>query len=135
MAFNAKNISPIDFKKDYAVGVNLPFSGPAVFYSNYTTKESTKYNLNNFFLTNIGERYLFPSFGGNLRDFIFEQNDNISISSLKEIFEISLEEYFPQILVEELEMIPNEELHQLIIRLSYIIRGTGIDDQIEFKFE
>ena len=34
MAFNAQQIYPIDFNKSAAVGVDLPFSDPAVFKPN-----------------------------------------------------------------------------------------------------
>ena len=60
MAFGAKQISPIDFNKSAAVGVDLPFSAKGVFKSNFTTKEATKNNLINYFLTNPGERPLNP---------------------------------------------------------------------------
>jgi len=73
MPFDAQQIYPIDFDKSAAVGVNLPFSAPAVFFPNYTTKEAIKNNLINYFLTNQGERPLNPSFGGGLRAFVFEQ--------------------------------------------------------------
>ena len=72
MAFNAQQIYPIDFNKSAAVGVDLPFSDPAVFKPNYTTAAAIKNNLINYFLTNPGERYLNP-IGGGLRAFIFEQ--------------------------------------------------------------
>ena len=56
MAFGAKQISPIDFNKSAAVGVDLPFNAPGVFRSNFTTKQAIKNNLINYFLTNPGER-------------------------------------------------------------------------------
>jgi hypothetical protein len=79
MAFGQQQIFPIDLNNSAAVGISLPFNGPAVFKSNYQTKDSIKYNLINFFLTNPGERLLNPTFGGGIRNFIFEQiyNDNI----------------------------------------------------------
>jgi hypothetical protein len=64
MPFSPQQIAPIDFDASVAVGVNLPFSGPAVFISNYQTKDAIKNNLINFFLTNPGERVLNPTFGG-----------------------------------------------------------------------
>ena len=83
MAFNPHKISPIDFKPGTAVGVSIPFNAPAVFYPTYTTKDATRNNLLNFFLTNETERYLNPLFGANLRAFIFEQITNGNIEGLK----------------------------------------------------
>ena len=54
MAFSPQQIAPIDFDASVAVGVNIPFSGNAVFISNYQTKDAIKNNLINFFLTNPG---------------------------------------------------------------------------------
>jgi len=135
MPLDAKRISPIDFKKDYAVGVNLPFSGPAVFYLNYTTKEAIKNNLLNYFLTNPGERYLRPLFGGGLRATIFEQLDTVTVESLKDNISTSLLDDFPSVEVVELEVTPNEEEQVLKIYLRYNVINTGINDQIEFNFE
>jgi len=85
MAFGAKKIFPIDTKPGTGVGIGLPFNAPAVFKTTYTTKESVKYNLINFFLTNQPERYLNPTFGGNLRAFIFQQISEGNVDSYIEI--------------------------------------------------
>ena len=72
MVFDPRQIDPIDFQKDVAVGINLPFSFPSVFKSNFTTRDAIKYNLINYFLTNPGDCPLNPNFGGGLRHYIFE---------------------------------------------------------------
>jgi len=64
MPFDAKQISPIDFNKSAAVGVDIPFTAPGVFKPNYTTSAAIKNNLINYFLTNPGKRPLNPSLGG-----------------------------------------------------------------------
>ena len=97
MAFNQQQIFPIDLDNSAAVGISLPFNGPAVFKSNYQTKDAIKYNLINFFLTNPGERPLNPNFGGGLRDFIFEQISNDNIDFLLEDVSSKVGEYFPNV--------------------------------------
>lgn len=62
MAFNAKKIFPIDTKPRQAIGVDLPFSAPAVFRSTFLTKDAIRNNLINFFLTEPGERYENPTY-------------------------------------------------------------------------
>ena len=52
MAYNVEQIEPIDFLPDVAVGINLPFTGNAVFNSTFLTKDAIKANLINYFLTN-----------------------------------------------------------------------------------
>ena len=95
MAFGAKQISPIDFNKSAAVGVDIPFSAPGVFKPNYTTKAATKNNLINYFLTNPGERPLNPTFGGGLRAFIFEQITTDNLDFLEEQISSDLKTFFP----------------------------------------
>ncbi len=40
MPFNPQQINPVDLNPNVAVGVNLPFSGPAVFTQNYFSYNS-----------------------------------------------------------------------------------------------
>ncbi len=84
MPFNPQFINPIDLNPNLGVGVNLPFSGPSVFTSNYLTSQAIKNNLINYFLTNPGEIPLNPTFGGGLRAFIFQQISENSLDGLKE---------------------------------------------------
>ena len=97
MAFSPQQIAPIDFQPSVAVGINLPLSGPAVFISNYQTKDAIKNNLINFFLTNPGERPLNPTFGGGLRAFIFEQITEDNLNTLREDLNDKISIYFPNI--------------------------------------
>jgi hypothetical protein len=42
MAFNPQQIFPIDLNPNKAIGVNLPFNGPAVFIQIILTKDAIK---------------------------------------------------------------------------------------------
>ena len=72
MAIEAKKINPLDRQPRKAIGVDLPFSGQAVFNSTFQSKDALKVNLINFLLTNKGERPLNPTFGGGIRGLLFE---------------------------------------------------------------
>ena len=134
MAFGAKRIFPLDTKPSVGVGVALPFNAPAVFKTTYTTQESIKYNLINFFLTNQPERYLNPLFGGNLRKFVFEQITAGNLNFLKQDIQESLNIYFPNVIIESLEILPNTDNNQIDVILKYSIQDTGINDTIEIQF-
>jgi phage baseplate assembly protein W len=134
MAFGAKKIFPIDTKPGTGVGIGLPFNAPAVFRTTYTTKESVKYNLINFFLTNQPERYLNPTFGGNLRRFIFEQITTNNLDGLKENIQLQLGSYFPNVVVASLDVYSLPDANQVIVELTYNIRETGIVDTIQLAF-
>ena len=133
MAFNPIQIYPIDLEDSVAIGVNIPFSAPSVFTSNYQTKDAIKNNLLNFFLTNKGERPLNPSFGGGLRAFIFEQITNDNLDFLKEDVEQKLTNYFPNVKIEDLTVTGVGE-HSVKIMLKYSIINTNITDGLEINF-
>jgi phage baseplate assembly protein W len=135
MAFGAQKISPIDFNKSAAVGVDLPFSAPSVFYQNYTTAAAIKNNLINYFLTNPGERPLNPEFGGGLRAFIFEQITSDNLDGLKEKIQNDLENFFTNINVIDLQVNGFEDRNTINTILKYSVNQTNIVDTVEMNFE
>ena len=134
MAFGAKKISPIDLKPSVGVGVGLPFNAPGVFRTTYTTKEATKNNLINFFLTHQPERYLNPTFGGGLRSFIFEQISNNTVEVLKENIQSKLDVNFPNVIVNKLDVLQDPDYNTLIVSIYYSIQDMGITDDLEIAF-
>tara|TARA_S200002703_G_scaffold148832_1_gene145877 strand:- start:1779 stop:2183 length:405 start_codon:yes stop_codon:yes gene_type:complete len=134
MAFGAQQIFPSDLDVSQAIGIELPLNGPAVFKSNYQTKDAIKNNLINFFLTNPGERYLNPSFGGGLRAFIFEQISNNSIQTLNEDIAEKLNESFPNINVDKLDILREDDNNTIIVSLTYSVANTNIKDNISIQF-
>ena len=134
MAFGVKQISPIDFNKSAAVGVNLPFSANGVFQSNYTTKDAIKNNLINYFLTNPGDRPLNPLFGGGLRNFLFEQITDGSLDFLKDEIQRKINENFQNINVINLKILKSEDTNEVKMDLTYNIINRGITDTLEIEF-
>ncbi len=74
MAKNSTQIDPLDLTPSTGVGVALPFNGPGVFNTNYTTSDQTRSNLIHMVLTEPGELVNRPSFGVGLNSLLFEQN-------------------------------------------------------------
>jgi phage baseplate assembly protein W len=134
MAFSPQQIAPVDFDASVAVGVNIPFSGPAVFISNYQTKDATKNNLINFFLTNPGERPLNPLFGGGLQEFIFEQITEDNLNFLREDINDKLAIYFPNIIIDDLTVTGQSDTNQITVTLKYSVLNTSINDTLEIQF-
>ena len=134
MAFEAQQIFPIDFNKSAAVGIDLPFNAPGVFRSNFTTKQAIKNNLINYFLTNPGERPLNPSFGGGLRSFIFEQIATDNLDFLKERISSDLAAFFPNISIDKLEVLKQDDLNTITVSLTYSVINTNISDTLEIDF-
>jgi phage baseplate assembly protein W len=121
MSFGAKKIFPIDTQPGTAVGVNLPFNAPNVFSSTYTTKDAIKNNLINYFLTNTNELPLNPTFGANLRAFIFEQITEGNLDSLKQDIQSKINLYFPNVIVLSLELLSDTDNNEVTMVLKYNI--------------
>ena len=135
MAYNAQQISPIDFQPSVGVGVGLPFNGNACFNTTYTTSDAIKSNLINWFLTNKGERCLNPEYGGDLRKFIFEQITENNLEFLQEDVQAQLQTYFPNIIVLSLDVSSNPDYNIIGVTLQYQVQNTNISDTLNITFE
>ena len=135
MAYNVEQIEPIDFLPDVAVGVNLPFSGEAVFNSTYLTKDAIKANLINYFLTNKGERYMNPQFGSNIRKLLFDNINEEKLEEIKSIVKRDIRKYFPRVnpLLTQVTSDPDNHIVSLLVRYSII--DTNIEDELLINIE
>ena len=127
-------IFPQDINPNKAIGIDIPFNKPGVFTSNYQTKDAIKYNLINYFLTNEGERFMNPGFGGGLRNFLFEQLSLDNLSDIKENFQDKINEKFSRIIIQELDVISVEEENLVTIVMKYSLENTNIVDSITIDF-
>ena len=134
MAFGAKQIFPNDLRPRVAIGVNLPFNGAGVFVLNYTTKDAIKNNLINYFLTNPGERPANPTFGAGLRAYIFSQIESNNLDFIKEDIQQKLGSNFPNIAVNSVEVLGQEDYNTINIIIKYSVVNTGINDELQLTF-
>tara|TARA_Y100000114_G_scaffold70852_1_gene64808 strand:- start:938 stop:1345 length:408 start_codon:yes stop_codon:yes gene_type:complete len=135
MAVGAVRKFPNDTRQRVGIGVDIPFSSGGVFTPNYTTREAIKNNIINFFLTNPGERPANPLFGGGLRDFIFEQISFENLDFLKEDINTKLQQFFPDVVINEVEVVGNEDQNEVVVNLQYAVSNTGIEDEINLSFQ
>ncbi len=134
MAFGARRIYPNDLRPRVAIGINIPFSGPVAFTSNYQTKDAIKNNLINYLLTNPGERIENPTFGAGLREYIFTQIESNSFDFIKEDLQAKIVENFPDVLLEDIEVLQSVNSNTIQINITYSIPNTGINDTLELNF-
>lgn len=134
MAFNPQQISPIDFNPSTAIGVDIPFNGSAVFKSNFQTKDAIKNNLINFFLTNPGDKFLNPSFGGGLRKFIDIQISDDNLDFLKEDISSKLGLYFSNVIITSLNLFKDPDSNSISVELNYRVSNTNINDTLNIEF-
>ena len=135
MAYNVQRINPLDLQPRKAVGVALPFQGRAVFNSTYTTKDATKANLVNFFLTAQYERVFNINFGAGLRNLLFEQITQESLQNIQATIERGLEAFFPQVIVNSMQLTPLPDSNTVSFELKYSVRETNITDELVINFE
>ena len=135
MAFNRKKIYPIDLQPRKAIGVSLPFSGKAVFNSTFETKEAVKANLINYLLTGQGERYMNPLFGTPIRNLLFENIDQGTITEIANIINRGLQDFFPSVIVTDFKVTGDPDRNSVFLVLKYAIRSTNISDEVVINFE
>lgn len=114
------------------IGINIPFNGSTGINTTYTSKDSIRANLLNFLLTGTRERILKPNFGSNIKDQIFENITQDKLNEVNEIIQFNIENYFPNIKLEELNIIPNNNIINIYIK--YSIKNTNIQDDIQINF-
>jgi phage baseplate assembly protein W len=134
MAFGAKQIFPNDLKPRTAIGVDLPFNGAGIFVLNYTTKDAIKNNLINYFLTNPGERPANPTFGAGLRAYIFSQIESNNLDFIQEDIQQKLGRNFPNVTVNSVEVLAQEDYNTINVIIKYNIKNTGINDTLQLTF-
>jgi len=130
MAYNIKNISPLDLKPSTGIGVKIPFETPSVFQSVYTTKEQLRYNIINFLLTDPRERPFNPTFGAGLRSKVFEQIESSTAEDIKTSLMSQLESAFTAINVTKLDVIGQPDTNSINIKFSYNIKNTRENDDV-----
>ena len=135
MPFNQQTISPTNLNPNTGLGVSIPFSNTSVFSSTYTTQETVKNNLINYFLTNPGEIPLNPSFGAGLRNFLFEQISNVTVDNVRAFVQSKLEIAFPMIQIDSLQVLTTQQdNNSLIIQLKYYIPNSNLSGNLNFQF-
>ena len=128
-------VNPLDLQKNIVIGVSLPFNGPGVFNSTYTTKDQVKSNLVNLLLTDVGERVMNPNFGCDLRKFLFEgitdDNSETLINSLTD----SISVFVPQITVRDIILDPSPDSNSVNLTVNYILNISNTPDEVTVQFQ
>jgi phage baseplate assembly protein W len=127
-------VNPLDLQKNIAIGVSLPFNGPGVFNSTYTTKDQIKSNLVNLLLTDIGERVMNPTFGCNLKRFIFEGISEDNLELLTNSLAESISIFVPEVTVNNIRVVPNTDYNTIALYIDYIINISNAPDQVTVQF-
>ena len=125
-------VNPLDLQKNIAIGVSLPFNKP--FTSTYTTKDQIKSNLVNLLLTDIGERVMNPTFGCNLKRYLFENINDVNAEKVKNAVLSSVGYYIPEITITSIAITPNTDYNSVDISVNYVLNISQTPDEITVQF-
>jgi phage baseplate assembly protein W len=128
-------VNPLDLQKNTAIGVSLPFDGPGVFKSTFSTQDQTKSNIINLLLTNKGERVMNPNFGADIKSLLFEGITPNLESIIKDKITESFNIYIPQATINDIDVTFSEDTNTIIIRVKYILNISGTSDQVTIEFQ
>ena len=123
--------NPIDFEKDIAVGIKLPFSkNSGLFDLSYSTEEQAISNLKNLLLTRKGERVFQPTFGSQIYALLFEPITLDLKQRLEEGILADVNFWLPYIIIDKVNVTPNEDKNFVAISLNFRVTEQGANEQI-----
>ena len=144
MPYIVRNIDVLDIKPSTGIGVSVPFDGPTGINTTFTTKDTIKSYLNivfvysqpllNFILTGKRERVFNPSFGSGVRELLFQPITDDIIDQVDNLIRGGVENYFPTVDIQDLEVTLQPNSHSFNIYLSYTIINTNIEDEVQITF-
>lgn len=130
-------VNPLDLQKNIAIGVSLPFNGPAgPFNSTYSTKDQIKSNLINLLLTNKGERIMNPEFGCDLETALFEGITEDTSELIKNLIRDNVQIFVPEVELTEILVADASQYNNnsVSVTVRYKIRISQNEDQVTVQF-
>jgi len=132
-------IDPLDLQKNIAIGVSLPFSGPAgPFNSTFSTADQIKSNFINLLLTNKGERLYNPNFGADLKKALFEGINNDIELVIRNLINTNTSIFVPEITINKIDFSDQTssqaQNNTITVTITYTINISGNVNQITVQF-
>jgi hypothetical protein len=116
-------------QKNY-INIQFPFSDDPegkFLKMNTEAKQAIKSDLVHLLLTNKGERLYLPDFGANLRQYLFEPNDEASANAVKNEINEAVKKFIPNLNVTELTVTKSEDnIHAVVVRIDYIVTISAL---------
>jgi phage baseplate assembly protein W len=99
-------------------------------------KRAIKADLLHLLLTEKKQRLYLPSFGVNLRQYLFEQNDGVVHKAIQKEIEDAIKEFIPNLTINEITVSRSERNeHAAIVRIDYkvTIAAFAQNDFVEIE--
>ena len=97
---------------------------------------AVKQSVKNILMTNKGEKFFDPNFGGGLRSMLFENFSTVTASLLRTQIRYALENYEPRITVDSIDVTDDIEGNALRVSVGYTIKSPeGETDVVDILVE
>jgi phage baseplate assembly protein W len=94
---------------------------------NQDAKRAIKADLVHLLLTNKGERLYLPDFGANLRQYLFEPNDEISANAIRNEINNAIKTFIPNLNVTQLTVTKSENNeYAVVVRIDYLVTVSAL---------
>jgi phage baseplate assembly protein W len=94
---------------------------------NQDAKRAIKADLVHLLLTNKGERLYLPDFGANLRQYLFEPNDDISANAIRNEINEAIKKFIPNLNVTQLTVTKSENNeYAVVVRIDYLVTVSAL---------
>jgi phage baseplate assembly protein W len=118
------------------ISINFPFRDDTdsgkLLRMNTTSLDDIRSSLYFFVTTRKGERWYDPDFGTRLYEFLFEKNDEIVASEIKESLKTDIEKYFKTLSIEDITIDQSQNTNTLNINIDFLYTNlyTTVSDNI-----
>ena len=83
-------------------------------------------------MTRKGQRLYNPDFGTDLLKYIFEPNDTLTLSDIKDEINTTIKKYLPDLNITTLEVVQSEEIeYAATIKIAYTVT-QGVFEFVDF---
>ena len=98
-------------------------------------EEDIKQSLKIILLTSYGERIMYPYFGSNLSEAVFDTMDSVTINTIKDNIQQAILEFEPRVSLNNVEVVIDDAYNgKLLITLDYTIRLINVRTNMVFPF-
>lgn len=113
--------------KNRQFGIKYPFTRESIERTyvdmNTSQEDSVKSRVIHTILTPKGQRIRMPNFGTNLVKFIFEPNDELTMSGIKDEISSAISRYVPEVIFKDITITkPNDNDNAIVVIIEYDIQ-------------
>lgn len=121
-----------DLNSNIGIGIEVPLNKDYLFKTTFFTKDKIKNNLLNLLLTEPGDRPFNPTLGIGFKNLLFEPNISNNLDEIEENISKQINNYIPELIINELKLIPEEDNYKLTIFINYSY--NNIKDNLVINF-